>query len=160
MRTVANPSDDIDTVLELFSSDKGALVGYNICAAPFYVLLTDCVRTLRRLVPVEAALSEVNMLFERVGDHLPSDPGGAFVHGLAIMARQPGDRISTITQLDPNPAGGSIVLYAGWQVEGESYGAPHEGNAPVPMQLLRAVVYDPDIAYSLSRPVGGPPTIH
>jgi len=35
-RILAKPSNDIDTVLELFSSDKGALVGYNSCAAPFY----------------------------------------------------------------------------------------------------------------------------
>jgi hypothetical protein len=41
MRIVAKPSNDIDTVLALFSADKGAYVGYSICEAPFYLLLTD-----------------------------------------------------------------------------------------------------------------------
>jgi hypothetical protein len=46
MRILAKPSNDMDTVQALFSADKGAYVGYSTCDAPFYLLLTDCVRTL------------------------------------------------------------------------------------------------------------------
>jgi hypothetical protein len=42
MRILPKPSNDIDTVLALFSRDKGAFVGYSVCDAPFYILLTDC----------------------------------------------------------------------------------------------------------------------
>jgi hypothetical protein len=106
-RIVAQPSNDIDTVLELFSSDTGAFVGYNTCTAPFYVLLTDCVRTMRRLVPVRPELSEVKLLLERIGLSLPPDPGQSFVHEAAVIRRRPGDKISTIGLFDPNPMGGS-----------------------------------------------------
>ena len=159
-RILAKPSNDIETVLELFSSDKGALVGYNTCTAPFYVLLTDCVQTMRRLVPTHPLLSEINLLVERSGASMPPDPGHSFRHSMALALRQPGDAISTVVLLDPNPAGGSIMLYAGWQIDGAPYGAPNDGYMPVPTQLLRAVVYDPAFAYALCHPVSAPPTIH
>jgi hypothetical protein len=159
-RILAEPSNDIDTVLELFSPDKGAFVGYNTCTVPFYVLLTDCVRTLRRLVPVHPDLSEVRLLFARNRAPLPADPGQTFKHGFGIIGRQPGDTISTIALFDPNPTGGSIMLYAGWPVDGEPYGAPNDGYMPVPVQLLRGVVYDAAFAYALGWPVGPSPAIH
>jgi hypothetical protein len=124
MRILAKPSNNIDTVLELFSRDKGAYVGYSACEAPFYLLLTDCVRTLRRLVPVHPKLSEVRELFVRIGRPLPPDPGKPFVHGMAVNARLPGDAISTVALLDPDPSGGLIMLHAGWQVNGDPCGAP------------------------------------
>ena len=68
------------------------------------------------------------------------------MNGMAVIGRQPGDKISTISLLDPDPTGGSVMLYAGWQVNGEPHGAPNDGYVPVPMQLLRAVVNDPEVA--------------
>ena len=156
-RILAKPSNDIDTVLSLFSWDKGAYVGYNTCEAPFYLLLTDCVRTLRRLVPVRRELSEVRKLFTRADKPLPPDPGQSFVNGSAIIARQPGDTISTVALLDPDPMGiGSVMLYAGWQLKGEACGAPNNGYMPVPRQLLRAVVHDPAVALSFWATDGAP----
>ena len=69
------------------------------------------------------------------------------MHGLAVTARQLGDTISTVGLFDPDPTSGSVMLYAGWQVDGECCGAPNEGYVPVPGQLLRAVVNDPPVAY-------------
>jgi len=69
------------------------------------------------------------------------------VHGTAVTARQQGDTISTVGLFDPDPTSGSVMLYAGWQVDGEYCGAPNEGYVPVPEQLLRAVVNDPTVAY-------------
>jgi hypothetical protein len=159
-RILGKPSNDIDTVLSLFSNDKTAFVGYSTCDAPFYLLLTDCVRTLRKLVPVHPRLSDVRKLFARTGGLLPSDPGQSFISGMAICGRQPGDTISTVGLLDPDPMAGSITLYAGWQMDGEPYGAPNDGYLPVPAQLLRAVVFNPEVAYSLSRRVGTPRPMH
>ncbi len=141
------PSRDIDTVQALFSADKGAYVGYSTCEAPFYLLLTDCISTLRQLVAAHPRLVELRQLFARQGASLPPDPGQPFRHGMAIFGRQAGDAISTIVLADPDPQGGSIALYAGWQVDGEPYGAPNGGYFPVPDQLLRAVVRDPRAAY-------------
>ena len=58
----AKPSRDIDTVQALFSADKGAYVGYSSCDAPFYLLLTDCISTLRQLVASHPRLSELRQL--------------------------------------------------------------------------------------------------
>jgi hypothetical protein len=79
---------------------------------------------------------------------------------MAIIARRPADTISTVGLLDPDPTGGSIMLYAGWQVNGEPLGAPNEGYLPVPGQLLRAVVNDPTVAFLFSRTEGAPAHIH
>ena len=147
MHIRAQPSRDIDTVQAMFSADRGAYVGYDTCEAPFYLLLTDCISTLRQLLPVHPMLSEVRQLFVREGASLPPDPGQPFRHGMAICSRQAGDAILTVGLADRDPRGGSIMLYAGWQVNGEPHGAPNEGYVPVPGQLLRAVVRDARAAY-------------
>ena len=159
-RILAEPSNDIDTVQKRFSTDEGAFVGYNVCIAPFYVLLTDCVRSLRRLVPAHPLLSEVKFLVERAGATLPPDPGLSFKHSMALAYRQPGDAVSTVALHDPSPTGGSVMLYAGWQVDGEPRGAPNDGFMPFPTQLLRAVVNDMEYAYSLCRPAAAPMSVH
>jgi len=159
-RILAKPSNDIDTVLDLFSRDKGAYVGYSTCEAPFYLLLTDCVGSMRHLVAADRRLSGVKKLFARSNKPLPPDPGESFVHGSAIIARQPGDTISTVALIDPRPTGGSVMLYAGWQVKGEPCGAPNEGHIPVPRQLLRAVVFDPTVSFSFWDTDGGPKLIN
>ncbi len=155
-RILEEPSNDIDTVLSLFSRWKTAFVGYNACLAPFYVLLTDCVRTLRQRVLCHP---EVKILFERPGASLPADPRQSFVPGMALFGRQPGDTISTVALIDPTRLTGSVVLYAGWEVEGRPHGTPNQGCVPFPTQLLRAVVTDPLIAHSLRRPAGTPMTV-
>ena len=160
MRIRAKPSHDIDTVQTLFSADRGAHVGYSSCEAPFYLLLTDCISTLRQLVAVHTMLSELRQLFARKDTSLPPDPGQPFSHGMAIFGRQAGDTISTIGLMDPDPQGGSITLYAGWQVNGEPYGAANEGYLPVPDQLLRAVVSDPRVAYWFWRDASASRSIH
>ena len=156
----AKPSRDIDTVQALFSADKGAYVGYSSCDAPFYLLQTDCISTLRQLVALHPRLSELRQLLARQGASLPPDPGHPFKHGIAFITRQAGDTISTVGLIDPNPQGGSITLYAGWQVDGEPYGAPNEGYFPVPGQLLRAVVRDPRTAYPFWWNASAPAVMH
>ena len=157
----AKPSRDIDTVQTLFSADKGAYVGYSSCDAPFYLLLTDCISTLRQLVALapEAFGAEADGC-PAGGASLPPDPGHPFKHGIAVITRQAGDTISTVGLIDPNPQGGSITLYAGWQVDGEPYGAPHQGYFPVPGQLLRAVVNDPRAAYPFWWNASAPAAMH
>jgi hypothetical protein len=153
-------SNDIDEVLAMFSRWTNALVGYSICDAPFYVLLTDCIRTLREQVAAHPGLFDVRRLFARNGGSLPPDPGRTFASGMALFARHPGDVISTVLLLDPEPGAGSIMLHAGWRVGGQAYGAPFEGHLPFPVALLRAIAHDPGVAYSLCRPVSTPPRVH
>jgi hypothetical protein len=148
------PSNDIDTVIDLFSSSKSEIVGYNVCAAPFFVLLTDCVQTLREQAFLHPELSDVKKLFERRGASWPPDPGRSFQHGMALFARRPGDMFSTARRKDRDSRAASIELFAGWQVDGEPHGAPDDGHRPVPMQLLHAVAFDPLVSAWLVRPVG------
>ena len=159
-RILEKPSNDIDTVVAQFTRQKPAFIGYNVCAAPFYLLLTDCVRTLVQKVPVHPDLIEVKKLFDSPGNALPPDPGQSFVPAMAFFDRLPGDTISTVGLMDPRPAVGSIFLYAGWEIDGQSHGAPNDGYLPVPVQMLRGVVNNPAVAYVLSRPVGAPPSMH
>jgi hypothetical protein len=154
------PSNDIDTVIAMFSRWKNAFVGYSSCDAPFYVLLTDCVRSLRKQVLAHPGLFDVGRLFARTRGSLPPDPGSDFTPGMALFPRQPGDAISTALLMDPSRSAGSLMLDAGWRVAGQAYGAPFDGYLPFPAPLLRAVAYDPGVAYSLCSPVGAPPAIH
>jgi hypothetical protein len=79
---------------------------------------------------------------------------------MLLFAREPGDTISTVPLLDPNPFSGSITLYAGWKVADRPYGAPYDGYLPFPVPLLRAVAYDPAVDCSLCQPVAPPPWVH
>jgi hypothetical protein len=94
------------------------------------------------------------------GGSLPPEPGNSFVPGMALIAREPGDMISTVLVMDPQPDVGSIMLFAGWRVEEQAYGAPYDGYLPFPVALLRAVACEPAVAYSLCRPVAPPPRVH
>lgn len=160
MRILKTPSNDIDTVLALFHRRKTAVVGYNVCEAPFYVLLTDCVQALRRQLPISPELSEVRKLYERTGAPQPPDPGKCFESDMVLFAHEPGDRIPTVGLMDPNPLIADIVLLAGWEANGASHGAPSGGHRPVPWNLLEAVVFDPEAASFLCSLVGAPPTLH
>jgi hypothetical protein len=140
------PTKDIDTVLALFSRDKTAFVGYNVGEAPFYLFMTDCARTLRQRVSHDPEFSELKTLFE-CGDGAawPPDPGISFQPAMGLFPRRPGDTISAVA-LDPGPTSGLIVLCAGWEVDGEPYGASSDGYLPVPLWLVRAAIDQPELA--------------
>jgi hypothetical protein len=146
-RIVGEPSNDIDTVLRLFVGSETALVAYSVCTAPFYVLLTDCVRTLYESLAVSPELAQVKRLFLRYYAQLPPNPTDArFASGMALFRRRQGDKVRTIALIDPSPDGGSVVLHAGWKADGRARGAPNGGYTPVPIPLLQAIIDDPLIA--------------
>jgi hypothetical protein len=157
----AKPSKDIDAVVAMFSADKGAFVAYNTCEAPFYLLLTDCIITLRHLVPVHPGLAEMRELLARRGASLPPEPDQLFTPAMAMYGREAGDAISSVALIDLDPSsGGSIVLYAGWQLDGGAHGCQNDGYVPVPRQLLKAVVSDPRYACPFWLNGGAPKVVH
>ncbi len=151
---LATPSNDIDEVAERFSRYKTAYVGYSPCDVPFYMLVTDCVQTMRPQIERRPELREVKALLERTGMELPSGPFPPFKHGIALIGREAGDTVSTIFLNNPNAHEGSVALYAGWNVNGVRDGAPNEGFLPVPLQFLEAALQDPQLAMWVWRPTG------
>ena len=153
-RLLGELSDDIDMVAKQFERFKTAFVGYSTCAAPFYVLLTDCIRTLRQSVSWDGRLQDVRRLIERSGVSLPPDNGVRFRHAGLVFLREAGDKIATVARLDHGPNHGSIVLYAGWLEGDEPQGAPNRGYAPVPLRLVGDTIANPALASCLARPIG------
>lgn len=160
MRIFAKPSNDIDAVLHLFAGWEAALVGYSVCAAPFYLLLTDCLRTLYERVNVCPALAQLKRLFGREGKLVPGENAEPFTPGMGLFRRRQGEKVRTTALLDHAADAGSIMLHAGWLAGEKPRGAPNGGYAPVPTQLLRAVVKDPLIAAAAFFPGGARLTIH
>jgi hypothetical protein len=149
------PSNDIDTVLSLFAhSRKNAVVGYSLCDAPFYVLLTNCIQALRQQLPISPELTGIQQLFNRTGAPLPRDPGRPFEGCMMLVAREPGDTISSVGRMDPNISTPNIVLLAGWKLEGVPRGGLRDGYHPFPWELLDRVVFDTQAPRFLSRLVG------
>lgn len=153
-RILVEPSNDIDAVADTFAKWKTAYVGYSPCDIPFYMLLTDCVRTMRAQIPIRPQLQDAKRLLERTGVELPSGPFPDFQHGIVLIPREPGDTVSTVFLSNPNPDQGSVALYAGWTIDGVREGAPNDGFLPVPLQFLEAALQDPQIALWIWRPVG------
>jgi hypothetical protein len=141
-RLLAPVSNDIGVVAQNFASFKTAYVGYSTCAAPFYLLLTDCVRTLRQRMLLDDRLKDVRRLIEPSNQRWPTDEHDK-QQASVFFGRQPGDRFETIALMERNPHQWSIVLYAGWLEESEPMGAPCDGCVPVPLSLVRAVFADP-----------------
>jgi hypothetical protein len=158
MCILAEPTNDIDSALALFSRDKTAFVGYDVCSAPFYLFMTNCGRTLRQRVPHDSEFSELKMLFERDGGAtLPADPGRSFQPAVGLFPRRPEDTISSVAmEVSPTTL---IVLCAGWEVEGQRYGASSDGYLPVPLWLVHAVINQPGIAGAFRRAARAPAPI-
>jgi hypothetical protein len=135
-------SNDIDVIARNFASFKTAYVGYSTCAAPFYILLTDCVRTLRQRMLSDDRLKDVRRLIEHSNQRWPTDEGDG-QQACVFFDRQSGDRFETIALTEGNPSQSGIVLYAGWLEEGKPIGAPCDGCVPVPLSLVRAVFANP-----------------
>jgi hypothetical protein len=91
---------------------------------------------------------------------LPEGPFPSFKHGIVLIAREPGDTISTIFLNNPNPHEGSVALYAGWTVNGTRDGGPNDGFIPVPSQFLEAALQDPQTAMWIWRPTGARMTLN
>jgi hypothetical protein len=159
-RLLGELSDDIDMVAKQFAKFKTAFVGYSTCAAPFYVLLTDCIRTLRQRVSSDGRFRDVRYLIERSGMRWPPDNSARFQHAGLLFVREVDDKIPSIGVLDPSPYRGSIVLYAGWLEGNEPQGSPNGGYVPVPMQFVGDAIAKPALASCLARPVGSRPAMH
>ena len=154
------PSNEIDRVLKAFSRWRTAFVGCSVCDAPFYVLLTNCVQTLRRQIASHPELSDIGRVFARTCGSLPSATRKPFESATVIFTRLSRDLISSVQLTGPSHNPGSIMLYAGWKVGGQPSGAPYNGHLPCPLSLLRAVAYDHAVAYSLCQSVGWPRLLH
>jgi hypothetical protein len=152
-RLLGELSNDIDVVAKQFTRFKTAFVGYSTCAAPFYVLLTDCIRTLRQRVSSDGRLQDVRRLIERSGMRWPPDDGVRFRHAGLVFLREAGDKIATVALLDHRPNQGSITLYAGWLEGDEPQGAPNGGYMPVPLRLVDDAIANPALASCLACPV-------
>jgi len=153
-RILGELSNDIDTVANTFSRWKTALVGYSPCEVPFYMLVTDCMRTMCSQLTSRPELEEAKQAFERTGGRLPSGPFQEFQHGMVLIPRGVGDAASTVFLANSNRHQGSVGFYAGWTIDGTRCGVPNEGFVPVPLQFLRAASQDPQFAMWIWRPAG------
>lgn len=151
---LAETTNDIDEVAANFARWKTAYVGYSPCDVPFYALITDCVRSMMPQIARHPDLGEAAKVLARLPPDQPMEHHRAFQHGLLMLPREPGDTISTVLVSNPNPHQGSICLNAGWRVGGVRCGAPNDGFLPVPLQLARAALVNPQAMMWIWRPVG------
>jgi hypothetical protein len=94
LRLLAPLSDDIDIVAKNFAEYPAASIGYSSCAAPFYILLTNCLRTLRKAIVSDNRLQEARQLVKRNGLRWPTGTIASFQHAMFVFPREAGDRIS------------------------------------------------------------------
>jgi hypothetical protein len=52
------------------------------------------------------------------------------------------------------------MLYGGWRVGDQAYGAPYDGYLPFSVALPHAVAHEPAVAHSFCRPVRAPAWLH
>jgi len=153
-RILAEPSKDIDVVIELFSKWKTAFVGYSPCDLPFYMVFTDCLRSMSGQILSRPELAEIRQLSDRENEPVSDVPCSLFRHGIVLFGRERADTVSTLFFNNPSPTNGSVVIYAGWKIGEIREGTPNDGFVPVPMQFVRAVANDPKIGMWMWEPVG------
>lgn len=153
-KILAETSNKIDVVKKNFLKCKTAYVGYSPCTAPFYILVTDCIKTFQERLNSHPYLEPVRELIHRNDAELLQSVDVSFRHGTLVFPREPGDRFETAVLMDTNPHYGSIGLYAGWENNGHLEGVPNEGFIPVPTAFLRHAMADPEFAMWIWHPVG------
>lgn len=136
-------SADIDEVARAFANRKTAYVGYSPNLVPFYLLVTDCYRTLAEdgvrnpaLAPVRDRIIEAI----RYGEAIPVR---RFQWRVLALPRIEGEKVSQVFVEDPRPDRGSILLHAGWMENDECRGGAPTGYVPVLKQFLQVAVSDP-----------------
>lgn len=153
-RILGEPSNNIDRVADMFSRLKTAYVGYSPCETPFYMIITDCIKTMFAQLDTRPELHEAKRAFVKSGGVQPTIPIRPFQHGIVLIPREVTDTASTVSLWNPNPNQGSVSFYAGWTVDGTRQGTPNDGYLPVPRQFLVTSLQDPQMAMWIWRPVG------
>jgi hypothetical protein len=152
-------SAEIDEVAKAFENRKSAYVGYSPNLAPFYLVVTDCYRTLAEEGVRDPALAPVrDRIVEaiRYGDSVPAK---RFQWAVFALPRFEGEKVPHTMVEDPRPDRGSIVLYAGWTEDDDWKGGAPSGYVPVPKQFLQVAVSDPlamTIIRAKAQPVQNP----
>lgn len=153
-RILAEPSNDIDKVAEAFARFKTAYVGYSPCDVPFYIVVTDCVKSMPSQIESREQLAPLREVLQGYGELVLEKGLREFQHGIVLVPRSSGETISTVFLSNPNVNEGSIGFFAGWKVGDVREGAPNDGFVPVPLQFLKAACKDPQIAMWIWKPAG------
>jgi hypothetical protein len=145
----------IDEADKVFSAAKTAWVGFAPAEAAFYTLVTDDLRTLFGALQHDGNFAGLKTTIEGAGGfpYRPETP--SFRHGMLLVARQPEDRIASLTVETPDRNMGSIVMAAGWMDGGKVKGAPDGGLVPAPAQLARTIARQPTVLEWIAAPAGG-----
>ncbi|UYN94372.1 MAG: hypothetical protein KIT25_20405 [Enhydrobacter sp.] len=140
---IGAPSSSIEEVARAFAKRKSAYVAYSPNLAPFYLLVTDCHRTLAEDGVRHPALAVVRDRVEEAmrSENLP--PTERFRWAVIALPRMERDRVPHTIIENPRPDRGSFVLYAGWVEDGEMRGGPTSGYVPIPKQFLQVAATDP-----------------
>lgn len=147
---LAPPSADFDQVAATFDAFPGATVAYSTCNAQFYVLFTECMNSLARMISEVSLGERVRALFERDNQPLPQANHQPLTRGCGIFRRYPGETVGSFIYGAERDDAGLVVLYAGWTENGQPKGAVPGGRKYVPLQLVELLLGSPD-AHSFVR---------
>ncbi|MBS0220376.1 MAG: hypothetical protein JSR91_06500 [Proteobacteria bacterium] len=136
-------SAGIEEVAKAFANRKTAYVGYSPNLAPFYLLLTDCYRTLAEEGVRNPALAPVRDRILEAMRNGEAVPVRRFQWRILALPRIEGEKVSQVFVPDPRPDRGSILVHAGWMESDECKGGTPSGYVPVPKQFLQVAVSDP-----------------
>jgi len=154
-QAIGEQASGIDEADNVFSAAKTAWVGYAPAEASFYTLVTDDLRTLLAALEHDAKFSDLKRTIEGAGGfpYRPDTP--SFRHGMLLVARQPDDRVQSLTVETADRNTGSIVMAAGWMDGSQVKGAPKGGPIPAPAQLARTIALQPTVLEWIAAPAGG-----
>ncbi len=145
-------SNDVETVAANFNVRRTALVGYQADQVEFYVLATDCQRTLKERLASDRRMETIRVLMQRANVILPPDPGKRFQHLALLLARNEGDEVSSLAIEDHDPQRGSILFTAAWRdKDGGLHGIQNKGFVPALKSLIDRVANDMDVAHWLTE---------
>jgi hypothetical protein len=152
-RAIGPSARGIDEADAVFSKAKTAWVGYAPAQAPFYTVVTECLRTLFTALHHDDKFAGMTRTIHSAGGF--PDQGNLPMgrRGMILVERKPEDRIACWSIQTPGL--GAIVIAAGWMEGSEAKGVPGDGLAPAPAQLVRTLVQDPRVLPWLFAPVGG-----
>lgn len=153
MSPIAPAESDVDLLIERFGDRDDIVVGFEPASTPFFYLVSESVRSLRRCVETDPRFSPVRHILTPQAVPIPARPTGTW----GVYPKALSDRIATIVHADNRGSEPTTVFIGGWMEGGMARDTGFLTLQPMPLRILELIMRRGSLAISFMNVVGKNP---
>ncbi len=136
MECLADPTLDVDRLIELTAGREDYIIGFEPAATPYYYLVSASVRSLRRCLKSDRRFKPIRDIIPLSTMPEPSSPTGTW----GVHPKSPTDRIPTIVHADNRGSGPTTIFIGGWMENGIACDPGFPTVQPMPLRILEYIM--------------------